>query len=274
MTRDAPAGFVTGLLRRVSGQAQGVTPRTPSYFAGEAAADVPEVTEFAPPNPTEQAEPPKAPAPRLPASAPEPSEITAHAPQRDQDDGATQAPETRLFDPAPAPSPPAPVSHVQPVEAAEAAPAAQSVEADPAAPRRAEPEMARRDQPAAPAATPKQAPPSHSDFPKLPNVAAEVAAAIASLRGNEAPEAEARVMPVADAPASIDLPQPPPRSEPDQRAETEPPQPQPMHIHIGEIVIAPDTPTATTPHAPTQSAPWTPNLTLDAYREARRKGAR
>ncbi|WP_415402183.1 hypothetical protein [Tateyamaria sp. SN3-11] len=274
MTGDAPAGFVTGLLRRVSGQAKGVTPRIPSYFAGETAADGPEITEI-----TQEVTPDQAAAPPPSSAAsvsPNPTTPTQSMPTpKAEESEATQQPsEPRLFEPAPVPPPPSIIPAAASVETQDAHSNPPPVADDPFTPREPAPLVPQATQSKSPEQRETGAPPPQPTTPKLPNIAAEVAAAIASLRDDGVPVPEPRMMPVNDAPAPFDVPQKQTAIDGTQRGETEQHQPEPMHIHIGEIVIAPDPPSAATPPTPAASAPWAPNLTLDAYREARRKGAR
>ena len=106
---------------------------------------------------------------------------------------------------------------------------------------------------------------------------AQIAEAIASLRGEapgfgpgtkaeKAERAERRTTEPSEPHAA--------RSNDPAEHGTEPTNTEPpIHIHIGEIVVAPD-PGQRPLERPARQTTWEPKLSLDAYRDARRKGAR
>jgi hypothetical protein len=275
MTGDASVGYVAGLLSRVSGRANGVKPRIPSYFADDPMPDVPDITEITRQETARGAE-------QSPVSSMHPeaaddtrTEVTnpAHAPDPTAAPPPPQAP--RLFDPAPQPEQ-LPTVPSAPAQIAGAPVTARSPEPlDHAAPPPAAPssDVTIRPDTAAPRRTYARPAPPQPDAPGVPNIAAEVAAAIASLRGDKS-VVEPRIMPVTETPVTFVVQNPPAVSENGSESEIPEERSQPLHIHIGEIVIAPDTPATAAPTEPAKRADWAPNLTLDAYREARRKGAR
>ncbi len=122
--------------------------------------------------------------------------------------------------------------------------------------------------------TPIQRQQTTEDSPQ--DINTQLASAIARLTSiqspppNNRPVEDTTIMPL----ERRDIPDPPQIPEMESRQSKTQPTPE-LHIHIGEIVVEADSAQETSQAASHTPKPkWSPRLTLDDYREARRRGQR
>ncbi|MEW9920202.1 hypothetical protein AB2B41_11335 [Marimonas sp. MJW-29] len=276
MTVSEIKGFASRLLERAAGITGPLRPRIAPYFGTPEVSAKPLIEEETVERQAQTPEP-MSPKDRSPvASEPNgPEEISA--PRFPQSPPRGEPEEHRLM---PRQEPPATAQAVSSDQAAEpsvtdAAAALPQTETPPAP----DTKTALADVPVPPRQTPPPtltaAPPERGPRQSVPvpDLRTALAAAVARLRPAPDPEPEAKLMPSSEPNRANEPPAPRETPAPVQRPRHPQTQdPQPLHVHIGEIVIAPDPydMPAQRP-ATSQQTEWKPALTLDDYRDRRRK---
>ncbi|MEM7614626.1 MAG: hypothetical protein AAF245_06245 [Pseudomonadota bacterium] len=256
-------GFAATLLARAKGEVSDLRPKITPYFGSTEPSDaLPEITEEiavapdgTPPAQTQRAQPltePDQPAQQAPMPAEAVAEPVQEAPLMPSDAvaPATPAPEIQAADPPPPGVMAAPLMPVpEPPKLEVAAPTPIPTPIPNETPKPAEP--------ATPAA--------------LPDVAKQLAAALARLTSDPVEAQEQRLMPEAPQ-AEPPAPQQPTAAENPAAPQADDDRSQPLTIHIGEVIVAPDPPAPTPPQQRAPRPKWTPALTLDDYRTSRARG--
>lgn len=278
MKGSATQGFAAKLLDRAAGLTRGLRPRIAPYFAATAATAEPLIEEQS----IEQ--PAQPPAPRERAVEGRPAKVTDTradstftAPPRAKNE--PQVSEPRLMptvtpDPQVQPTQPAiaaapgPATHRQPVSYAVAQGTQASKEPTSSALASAREGNGQVPEGIAPSK------PERQPTVTVPDLSSALAAAVARLTPSQGDEREPGLMPRTEPERPVTATPPPGASEipalrPGDRVEA----PAPLHIHIGEIVIAPNPheQTASKAAVAPQRSEWQPTLSLEDYREQRRK---
>lgn len=277
MTGSATQGYAARLLDRAAGRAGGLRPRIASYFGAKAATPDPLIEERR----IEHSAPPPAPQDRT-----EDTSVQATDGQTERTTTSPRPPETeppisapRLMppvapDPQDQPRQPTAAAAPQPETHPRAAPEAGATRSDPP-PEMTSPELPfapEGNQPVRDGATPPDTdrPPTVS----VPDLQSALAAAVARLTPSPEKDREPGLMPRAEPERPVTATPPPGAPEaPALQSDDSIEAPAPLHIHIGEIVIAPDpqAPPASKAASAPQPPAWQPTLSLDDYREQRRK---
>lgn len=270
-------GFAARLLDRAAGLTGVLRPRIAPYFTATTATAAPLIEEQSIEQPTSPPTPQQ-------RTAEEPAKATDTRPQRisaapPRLENGQQAGEPRLM---PAVTPDPQVQQTQPAIAVAPSPAPRSQPVSDAVP----PVTQEAGKPASsrlPDGHDAIEPAQHaSKLPAterqpavpVPDLKSALAAAVARLTPRQEDDPEPGLMPKTQPERPVTATPPPGAPEaPAVRADDSVDGSAPLHIHIGEIVIAPDPQEQTASKAAVapQRPEWQPMLSLDDYRDQRRK---
>lgn len=276
MTVSEIKGFASRLLERAAGITGPLRPRIAPYFGAPEVTAKPLIEEETVERQAQTPEP-MGPRDRSPVASKPAGQAQKSEPRFPQTDQIEKPEEHRLM---PRQEPPATAEAVSSDQVAEPS----TTDAAAAVPQKEPPsasdiKTAPADAPVPPRQTPPPtvaaAPPERGPRQSVPvpDLRTALAAAVARLRPAPDPEPEAKLMPSSEPNRANEPPVPREKPAPVQRPRHPQTQdPQPLHVHIGEIVIAPD-PHDMRPKRPaaSQQTEWKPALTLDEYRDRRRK---